>query len=150
MPSYIIILLVLTFLTLVAAVAVPLLLHRRLLRRQQVESAQTVSRLDRHLGAAVKLLEVRDYYEDTSKALAKMLDEAYKEGNRFRQDQLRRLVDRLEAMKVRTLDKQVQILEGTPRLPKKRRRRRPRRGKGKHPAKSQSKAAAGKPQDKKT
>jgi hypothetical protein len=40
-----------------------------------------------------------------------MLDEAYKEGNRFRQDQIRRLIERLDTLKVRTLDKSVRVLE---------------------------------------
>jgi hypothetical protein len=40
-----------------------------------------------------------------------MLDEAYKEGNRFRQDHIRKLIERLEQLKARTLDKTVRILE---------------------------------------
>ena len=110
-------------LTLLAAVGVPLILYRRLLKKQQSETSQFISRIDKHLAATVKLLEVRDYYEETSKALQKMLQEAYKEGNRFRQDQLRKLLERLEALKVRALDKQVRILEGGGSQPTKKRRR---------------------------
>jgi len=146
MVYFVIILLVLTLAT---AIVVPLLLYRRLLKVQQAERSQIISSLDRHLGAVVKLLEVRDYYEETSKALGKMLDEAYKEGNRFRQDQIRKLVNRLEAMKVRTFDKQVRILDSTPRPAKKRRRHKSRRSKDKLPSKSQPKVADGKPENKK-
>lgn len=102
---------VIASLCLVAAVVVPLWICRWAVRRCQTQTAQFISNLDRNLGAATKLLEVRDYYQETHAALDKMLQEAYKEGNRFRQDQIRRLIERLNTMKVRTLDKQVRILE---------------------------------------
>ena len=123
-------------LVLATSIVVPIVLYRRLLAQQKQQTSQFISRIDQHLGASVKLLEVRDYYEETAKALKKMLDEAYKEGNRFRQDELRKLIDRLDAMKARTLDKQVRVLEGDKsQSVKKRRRRRPRkRPEGEAPA----------------
>lgn len=129
MDGYIIGVFILLALTLVAAVGAPFFLFRRLLHKQKAETSQMSSLLDRHLGAAVKLLEVRDYYEETSRALKKMLDEAYKEGNRFRQDEIRKLIERLEAMKIRALDKQVRILDATGTPAPRKRRRRPRKRK---------------------
>jgi len=131
-------------LTLIAAVVTPLFVYRQIVRQYQAQTAQLISNLDRNLGAATKLLEVRDYYEESAAALEKMLQEAYKEGNRFRQEQIRQLLDRLKTMKVRALDKQVRILESeSDRTTKKRRRRRrrPRRNR----AKEQNGGASGKP-----
>ena len=133
MDGYIVGIFVLLALTLVAAVGTPWFLFRHLLSKQKAETSQMSSLLDRHLGATVKLLEVRDYYEETSRALKKMLDEAYKEGNRFRQDQIRKLVDRLDAMKIRALDKQVRILDASSTQAPKKRRRRPRKRKDSRP-----------------
>jgi len=113
-------------LTLIAAVLVPLAIHRLLLKRVRDEVSQLTRRLDQNLAAGVKLLEVRDYYQQTSAELKKMLDEAYKEGNRFRQDQIRKLMQRLDALKTRALDKTVSILNPQEGPSKRKRRRRPR------------------------
>lgn len=118
---------VLLILALVTAVCLPLVLYVRLIRSVKAETSQFISHLDRNLAATVKLLEVRDYYEKTSAALKKMLQEAYKEGNRFRQDEIRKLIDRLDALKVRTVDKQVRILDSEGRPPSKKRRSRSRK-----------------------
>lgn len=119
-------------LLLVAVAATPVVLYRRLLRTVRTEVSRLISRMDQNLSAGVKLLEVRDYYQQTSAELKKMLDEAYREGNRFRQDQIRKLQDRLDALKVRALDKTVSILDaGEAQGPRKKRRRRPRRRKPK-------------------
>lgn len=133
MDGYIVGIFILLALTLVAAVGAPVFLFRRLLSKQKAETSQMSSLLDRHLGATVKLLEVRDYYEETSRALKKMLDEAYKEGNRFRQDHIRKLIDRLETMKIRALDKQVRILDASSAQAPRKRRRRPRKRKDSPP-----------------
>ena len=116
--------------TLIAAVGAPVLVYRRLRKVQQAEIEKLHKRLEENMGAAVKLLEVRSYYDEASATLKKMLQDAYKEGNRFRQDQIRKLIDRLNALKVRTVDKTVRILDPTTApAPRKRRRRsrRPRR-----------------------
>ena len=94
-------LIVLVCLTLLAAVAVPWFLHLRAQARLREQTDRLLSRLDQNLGAATKLLEVRAYYEETAAAYKRMLDEAYKEGNRFRQDQMRKLMERLETLKAR-------------------------------------------------
>jgi len=117
-------------LILVAACVGPILVYRRLNKRVQDEIAQLTRRVDKSLAAGVKLLEVRNYYEQTSAELKKMLDEAYKEGNRFRQDQIRKMIERLDALRTRTLDKTVSMLDSrSGQSPRKRRRRsrRPRR-----------------------
>ena len=80
--------------------------------------------MEQSLGASVKLLEVRNYYDQISAEYRKMLDEAYREGNRFRQDHVRRLIERLEQLKARTLDRTVRILESEETQPFQRRRRR--------------------------
>ena len=117
-------------LILVAACVGPILVYRRLAKRVQNELAQLTRRVDKSLAAGAKLLEVRNYYEQTSAELKKMLDEAYKEGNRFRQDQLRKMIERLDTLRTRTLDKTVSMLDfRSGQSPRKRRRRsrRPRR-----------------------
>ena len=116
-------------LVLIAAVTGPLLVYVRLRAQQRSEAERLISRMEQNLGTSVKLLEVRNYHDQTAAELKKMLDEAYREGNRFRQDQLRRMMERLEALKVRTLDRTVKILEpemGQP--PRRRHRRGGRRG----------------------
>ena len=117
-------------LILVAACVGPILVYRRLNQRVQNEISQLTRRVDKSLAAGVKLLEVRNYYEQTSAELKKMLDEAYKEGNRFRQDQIRKMIERLDTLRTRTLDKTVSMLDSrSGQSPRKRRRRsrRPRR-----------------------
>jgi len=120
---------VLLCLILVVSCIAPIVFYRRLTARFRREVSQFVSRLDKNLGAAAKLLEVRDYYQKMSAELKRMLDEAYKEGDRVRQDRLRKLIERLETLKARTLDKTVSILNSSEgRVIRKRRRRsRPRR-----------------------
>jgi hypothetical protein len=97
-------------LTLAVSVVVPLILFRKMNRKAREETSQLISRLDQHMGAAVKLIEVRDFYAETSRKYREMLEEAFKEGNRFRQDDIRQLQERLDTLKARTLDKQVRIL----------------------------------------
>ena len=118
-------------LTLLTAIILPIALYLRLLQAVKNEKTQLISNIDKHLGATVKLIEVRNYYAETSAALKTMLDAAYKEGNRLRQDDIRKLINRLEALKVRTVDKQVRLLEsgGQPTARKRRRSRKPRRRK---------------------
>ncbi|GEM_PF-2329197 len=100
-------LVVLMVLTL-AAVAVAFV---KLRAAQKMETERLMAKMEESLGASVKLLEVRNYYEQMSGELKKMLDEAFKEGNRFRQDHLRRLIERLEQLKARTLDRTTRLLE---------------------------------------
>ena len=115
--------LIIAGLTLLAAVVLPIAVHFRTLKKVKQETNQLISNLDKNLAATVKLLEVRSYYEETSATLKKMLDDAYKDGNRFRQDQIRQLINRLETLKVRALDKQVGILAAGGQAPSGKRRR---------------------------
>jgi hypothetical protein len=118
--------LIIAGLTLLAAVVLPIAVHLRTLKKVKQETSQLISNLDKNLAATVKLLEVRSYYDETSATLKKMLDVAYKDGNRFRQDQIRQLINRLETLKVRALDKQVGILKAGGPSPSRKRRRKPR------------------------
>ena len=102
---------ILLVLILAAAVGGPLFVYFRMQARQRAESERLMARIEQALGSSVKLLEVRNYYDQMAAEYKKMLDEAYKEGNRFRQDHIRRLVERLEQLKARTLDRTVRILE---------------------------------------
>lgn len=108
MEGFCVVMVVLTF---VAAVVLPLVIYVRLRKQMQADAAQMLTRLDENLGASVKMLEVRNYYGHMSGEYKKMLDEAYKEGNRFRQDHIRKLIERLDQLKARTFDKTVRILE---------------------------------------
>jgi len=102
---------ILLVLILAAAVGAPIFVYFRIQARQRAESERLMARIEQALGSSVKLLEVRNYYDQMAAEYKKMLDEAYKEGNRFRQDHIRRLVERLNQLKARTLDRTVRILE---------------------------------------
>ncbi len=115
---------VVLLLILLASVAVPIVIHLRTRARQREETARLVRRIEQSLGGTVMLLEVRDYYEQTSAALKNMLQEAYREGNRFRQDQIRKLIERLDTLKARALDKTMRVLGAEGRPNSRRRRRR--------------------------
>ena len=109
---------VLLALILAASVVAPIVVYLRLRSQQHAETERLIARMEEALGSSVKLLEVRTYYEQMSAEYKKMLDEAFKEGNRFQQDHIRRLIERLEQLKARTLDRTVRMLdqpEGQPR-----------------------------------
>jgi hypothetical protein len=98
-------------LILAASVVAPLIVYLRLRAQQQAETERFIARMEQALGSSVKLLEVRTYYDQMSAEYKKMLDEAFREGNRFRQDHIRRLIERLEQLKARTLDRTVRMLD---------------------------------------
>jgi hypothetical protein len=109
---------VLLALILAASVVAPVIVYLRLRTQQRLETERVIARMEQTLGASVKLLEVRTYYDQMSAEYKKMLDEAFREGNRFRQDHIRKLIERLEQLKARTLDRTVRMLdqpEGAPR-----------------------------------
>lgn len=115
---------ILLIIVLIAVVLVPMLFYVRLRTMQRLETERLLTRMEQSLGASVKLIEVRDYYEFMAGELKKMLDEAFRDGNRFRQDHLRRLSERLEQLKARTLDNTVRILAANGQRPAHKRRRR--------------------------
>ena len=118
---------VLLCLILAAAVIVPIVIARRTTAKMRSEVSQLISRIDKSLGAAIKLLEVRDYYDTTATELKKLLDEAYKDGNRQRQEAIRKMIQRLDTLKARALDKTVRILDGDAKTASRKRRRNTRR-----------------------
>jgi hypothetical protein len=122
---------VLLALILVASVVAPVIVYLRLRAQQQAETERFIARMEQALGSSVKLLEVRTYYDQISAEYRKMLDEAYREGNRFRQDHVRRLIERLEQLKARTLDRTVRMLD-QPEGPKREFHRRRHRGGRRH------------------
>lgn len=102
---------VLLVLILAASVVAPVIVYLRLRALQRAETERVIARMEQTLGASVKLLEVRTYYDQMSAEYKKMLDEAFREGNRFRQDHIRKLIERLEQLKARTLDRTVRMLD---------------------------------------
>jgi hypothetical protein len=122
---------VLLVLILAASVVAPILVYLRLKAHQRAETERFIARMEEALGASVKLLEVRTYYDQMSGEYKKMLDEAFREGNRFRQDHIRRLIERLEQLKARTLDRTVRMLD-QPEGPKREFPRRHHRGGRRH------------------
>ena len=102
---------VLLALILVASVVAPMIVYLRLRAQQRAETERLIARMEEALGSSVKLLEVRTYYDQMSAEYKKMLDEAFREGNRFRQDHIRRLIERLEQVKARTLNRTVRMLD---------------------------------------
>jgi hypothetical protein len=122
---------VLLALILVASVVAPVIVYLRLRAQQRAETERLIARMEEALGSSVKLLEVRTYYDQISAEYKKMLDEAFREGNRFRQDHVRRLTERLEQLKARTLDRTVRMLD-QPEGPKRDFHRRHHRGGRRH------------------
>ena len=122
---------VLLVLILVASVVAPVIVYLRLRGLQRAETERLIARMEEALGSSVKLLEVRTYYDQMSAEYKKMLDEAFREGNRFRQDHMRRLIERLEQLKARTLDRTVRMLD-QPEGPKREFHRRHHRGGRRH------------------
>jgi hypothetical protein len=120
-------------LILVAPVVALVIVYLRLRAQQRAETERVIARMEEMLGASVKLLEVRTYYDQISAEYRKMLDEAYREGNRFRQDHIRRLIERLEQLKARTLDRTVRMLDQPEGQPRPFRRRHRRGGRRHHP-----------------
>ena len=111
-------------LVIITNVVASMVVFYRLRAQQQNDTERLLARMEQSLGVSVKLLEVRNYYDQISAEYKKMLDEAYREGSRFRQDHVRRLIERLEQLKARTLDRTVRILESEEARPFRRRRRR--------------------------
>jgi len=77
------------------------------------------------LNTAPKLLEVREFYQYASEEIQRLLNEAHREGDRAKQDRFRRLLERLNTLKARTLDRTAKILD--PSEDENRRRRHSRR-----------------------
>ena len=147
MEPIIIIQTVLLFLILIASVSIPILIYERLTKKSDSQISQLTNRMDQNQNASAKFLEVRDYYQQTAAALKKLLDEAYKDGNRFRQEEIKKLLDRLETLKVRVLDKTVRLLDGN--KPKSsRRRRKKRRPRNRRPSNQNRSNQREKPQGK--
>jgi len=121
--------LVFVILALAASVALPLLLHRRLLRSLAAEKDKMLKNLEEKAGAGAKFLEVRRYYDFMSREIGRLLDEAHRDRNRSRIEQLRVMRERLLTLKARVLDSTVSGLNnaGDDRKKNRRRRRRPRR-----------------------
>ena len=124
---------VLLVLILAASVVAPVIVYLRLRAQQQAETERVIARMEQTLGASVKLLEVRTYYDQMSAEYKKMLDEAFREGNRFRQDSIRKLIERLEQLKARTLDRTVRMLDQPESPPRQFHRRHHRGGRRHHP-----------------
>ena len=138
---------VLLVLVAVAAFIVPITIYRRLIEHVRSEVSRLTKRVDQNLAAAVKLHEVRDYHQGASAELKKMLDEAYKDGNRSRQEQIRKLMQRLDTLKVRTLDTTVSVLDSDDKRRPRRRRRKSRgsRSRKKSPDQQKSVGKTGSP-----
>lgn len=108
----------------IVCVAVQIILHRRLMAYLRAQNERVVARVDEGLGASAKFLEVQEYCNETTREMQRLISEANKERNRQRVDQIRRMRDRLEAMRARVIDKTVNLIGGEEPRPKKRRRRR--------------------------
>ena len=102
--------------------------YRRLRSRLSAEINSLGERVSSTVDAGAKLNEVRDFYEHAEPELQRLLNEAHREGDRKKQDRFRKLVERLNTLKARTVDRSARLLdpegEGSSR---RKRRRRPRR-----------------------
>lgn len=122
------IIIVLIFLLVVCANVLAFLLYRRLDRKLSGAIRSLADQVSASVEAGPKLNEVRDFYEYASGEFQKLLNEARRDGDRPKQERFRKLMDRLNRLKSRTLDKSVKLLEsnGGNGNSKRRRRRRPR------------------------
>jgi len=129
----------------VLVVVLSLVLYRCAMKNLRAEIAALAQKTSESLDAGVKLLEVREFYQETSAEYQRMLNEAHRDGDRQRQDRMRRLIERLNTLKARALDRTTRLLEKEGEAPPRRRRRRPRRSRGPHPESRQGDPGASGP-----
>ena len=140
------IIIITTFVLVVCGNVLALLLHRKLDRKLSGELRNLAEQVSSSVEAGPKLNEVRDYYESANAEFQKLLNEARREGDRPKQERFRKLIERLNTLKSRTLDKSAKLLEsngGNSTRSKRRRRRRPRPPKGPNGAPPENQANSG-------
>ena len=120
-------LLVASGLILVALSGLVLLLYRMLARRIEGRIAELAEKVNESLDAGVKILEVRKFCDVTHAEYQRMLNQAHRDGDRQRQDSMRRLIEGLGTLKARVVDRTSQLLQDDDGASQ-RKRRRPRRG----------------------
>ena len=132
MPSHIQVLIGLIAVLVVCLNVLAIVLYRAATKRMGAETDKIAKLVASGVDSGPMLNEVRDFYEFTSAELQRLLNEAHREGNRQKQDRFRKLIDRLRALKARTLDRSAKLLDGgqSGSSHSSRRRRRPRRPSG--------------------
>jgi hypothetical protein len=113
----------------VLVLIVVVVLYRCGARRLEDEVSALAEKVGESIEAGVKILAVRQFYEETYAEYQRMLNEAHRDGDRRQQDRLRRLIETLATLKARVVDRTSRLLEddGERTIHRRRRRRRPRR-----------------------
>ena len=144
------ILLIIIVLLLISTNLVIFLLYRKIGKRFSAKLDTFAETVSEGVSAGAKMLEVRDFYDTASAEYQRLLNEAHRAGDREKQDRYRKLIDRLNALKARTLDQTSRMLEDegdTQKQSNPRRSRRPRRPRsGRRRSGGGSKDGDGKPQ----
>ena len=120
-----------------AGIVLIVLLHRNAMKSLHAKLDAVTTKVGESLDAGVKLLEVKNFYEETHADYQRMLNQAHRDADRSTQDRIRRLIDRLNTLKARTLDSTSQLLSPEGSKPRRKRRRRPRRSSRSRSKKSQ-------------
>jgi hypothetical protein len=129
-----------------AMIVLLVLLYRAAMKTARSGFEAVSAKVSEGVGAGAKLLEVKTFYEETNADYQRILNQAHRDADKTTQDRIRRLIDRLNTLKARTLDKTSELLEDTRSKPRRKRRRRPRRS-GRSRRKPQSGSNSGPSQD---
>ena len=122
-------------------------LYRKTAALIKSETGKLTQSVNETMNAGAKLVEIRDYYEHANDEFQRMLKEAQRDADRPKQDRYRRLLDRLNALKARTLDRTASLLDSdgkdSPRVRRRSSSRRSRRSR--RPRSRSSKSSGGSP-----
>ena len=123
------VLLIIIVLLLISTNVVIFLVYRKLAKRFSSKLDTFADTVNEGVNAGAKMLEIQDFYDTASAEYQRLLNEAHRAGDREKQDRYRKLIERLNALKARTLDRTARMLDDGEKAddPSKARRRRPRR-----------------------
>ena len=110
-------------LALLAAVIVPLIACRHVVREMHRELDEFAENVNAHLEAPAKMLEVRDFHEEMNEWVLELLAEARRRKDRRLLERGQRMRERLETLRARVLVKTSNLLSaGEPTKGRKRRK----------------------------
>jgi len=116
-------LVVICVLTFLAAVIVPVVACRRTVRAMRRELDEFAEKVNAHLEAPAKMLEVRDFHEEMNEWVLELLAEARRRKDRRLLERGQRMRERLETLRARVLVKTTDLLSaGDPVKGRKRRK----------------------------
>lgn len=118
----------LTAILVVCLNVVVFLCYRSLVRRISADFGKLADKVSSSVDAGAKINEVRDFFEYANPELQKLLNEAHRDGDRQKQNRFRGLIERMNTLKARTVDRSAKLLDpNADTSSRRKRRRRPRR-----------------------